>query len=61
MNAHAPLLPSRELPVALLEALTQLLGERFSTAQAVREHHGRDESMYDPVPPDAVAFAHSQN
>lgn len=60
MNASPPLLPPRQLPAALLDALTQLLGERFTTSQAVREHHGRDESLYDPVPPDAVVFAHSQ-
>ncbi len=28
-------------------------------AQAIRDHHGRDESSYDPMPPDAVVFAHS--
>src|SRR5690606_15877917 len=32
-------------------------GERCSTAQAVREHHGRDESPYPTMPPDAVVFA----
>ncbi len=28
-----------------------------SVAQAVREHHGRDESPFDPQLPDAVVFA----
>jgi D-lactate dehydrogenase (cytochrome) len=42
-----------------LPALTELLGERLSTAAAVREHHGHDESGFRSVPPDAVAFAHS--
>ena len=50
---------SQPLPQPLRDALDNLLGERFSTAQAVREHHGRDESLYDPVLPDAVAYAHS--
>ncbi|MDB5763391.1 MAG: 2-hydroxy-acid oxidase [Herminiimonas sp.] len=49
----------RSLPEALLSALQSLFGERLSTAQAMREHHGRDESSYDPMPPDAVIFAHS--
>lgn len=47
------------LPQSLLNALAERLGEHFSTAQAVREHHGRDESLYDPVLPDAVAYARS--
>jgi D-lactate dehydrogenase (cytochrome) len=28
-------------------------------AQAICAHHGRDESSYDPMPPDAVLFAHT--
>ncbi|MBT4905549.1 MAG: FAD-binding protein, partial [Rhodospirillaceae bacterium] len=43
-------------PDALIEALRQLLGDRLSTAEAVRAHHGRDESHHPPLPPDAVAF-----
>ncbi len=31
----------------------------MSTATAVREHHGRDESVYPLTPPDAVVFAQS--
>lgn len=42
-----------------LDALTSALGDRVSTALAVREHHGRDESMYATCPPDAVIFARS--
>ena len=34
-------------------------GDRFSTAAAVREHHGRDDSHHAVAPPDAVVFAHS--
>ncbi|BBK38983.1 lactate dehydrogenase [Allostella sp. ATCC 35155] len=44
---------------ALLDHLRQLLGDRLSTAQAVREQHGRDESYHVTAPPDAVAFARS--
>ncbi len=43
----------------LIEALRALLGERLSTAQAVREHHGKDASYHAMEAPDAVAFAES--
>ncbi|MBM3598985.1 MAG: FAD-binding protein [Alphaproteobacteria bacterium] len=39
--------------------LQALLGDRLSTAKAVREHHGTDVSYHTPYPPDAVAFARS--
>jgi D-lactate dehydrogenase (cytochrome) len=42
------------LPPALVQQLTARFGVRFSTAAAVREQHGRDESPYAPMPPDAV-------
>ncbi len=51
--AHAP------LPAALIEALAGRFGERFSAGEAVRAHHGRDESSHAPAPPDAVVFAQS--
>lgn len=41
----------------LLESLRSLLGERLSTAFAVREQHGKDVSFHEGHPPDAVAFA----
>jgi D-lactate dehydrogenase (cytochrome) len=56
MNAPASHAP---LPPALAEALAKRFGERFSTAAGVRNHHGRDESPYAPMPPDAVVFAES--
>ncbi len=40
-------------------ALTALLGDRMTTAQAVREHHGSGEDYFKPVPPDAVCFVRS--
>jgi len=49
----------RPFPDALASALRARFGERFSTAAAVRDHHGRDESPFPPTPPDAVVFAHS--
>jgi len=43
----------------LLEALTNLLGERVSTAAAVLDQHGKDESHHTPAPPDIVVFPES--
>jgi len=60
MNHPTPLTAlKRPLPDAFLSALQALFGKRLSTTQAMREHHGRDESSYDPMLPDAVVFAHS--
>jgi len=44
-------------PAELFSALQEAFGERVSNKTAVREHHGRDESPYDPELPDAVVFA----
>ena len=52
-NSRAP------LPQALVAALKERFGERFSAAEAVRAHHGKDESSFAPAPPDAVVFAES--
>lgn len=49
----------REIPAACLQSLQALLGDRLSVAAAVREHHGRDESPYPAMLPDAVVFAQS--
>jgi len=60
MNALTELRQAdRPLPDAFSAALRERFGDRFSTAGAVREHHGRDESAFPPVPPQAVVFAHS--
>lgn len=45
--------------MAVIEELRGLLGDRLSTAAAVREQHGKDESFHAAIPPDAVAFAAS--
>ena len=47
------------LPALLLEALRRVLGERLSTGASVLAQHGRDESAFAPMPPDAVAFPRS--
>lgn len=44
------------LPLEVTTQLQVLLGDRFSLAKAVRDHHGRDESPYPELAPDAVAF-----
>ena len=44
------------LPPVVTAALQDLLGDRFSLAKAVRDHHGHDESPYPELAPDAVAF-----
>lgn len=49
----------RPVPDAVFQALAQHFGERCSRAEAVREHHGRDESPYPAMLPDAVVFAES--
>ncbi|NYT57334.1 FAD-binding protein [Alcaligenaceae bacterium] len=49
----------RAIPDGFLESLAARFGDRFSTAHAVREHHGRDESPYPPMLPDGVVFAGS--
>jgi len=61
MNAPLPthLLPRlepRPVPAAMLETLQRNFGTRCSTALAVREQHGRDESPFDAPPPEAVVY-----
>ena len=50
-----PLEPARRDP--LIAGLRARFGDRCSTAAAVRDQHGRDESWHAPAPPDAVVFA----
>ena len=64
MNAPAPAhaLPSfttRPVPAAMLAALQARFGDRCSTARAVREQHGRDESPFDVAPPEVVVHCES--
>ncbi len=59
MNHPVPTSLRREMPANLLAALQARFGDRLSTSHAMREHHGRDESSYDPMLPDAVVFAQS--
>ncbi len=51
-----PLVQTRPVPPAMLQALQRHFGDRCSTAAAVREQHGRDESVYATTPPEVVVF-----
>lgn len=44
------------MDVQLIDKLTQLLGERFTTEDYERQQHGKDESSFHPIPPEAVCF-----
>ncbi|MBK6005548.1 FAD-binding protein [Ramlibacter ginsenosidimutans] len=58
--AHlVPDVHQREVPAALIAALKARFADRCSTALAVREQHGRDESSFQCPPPAAVVFAES--
>jgi D-lactate dehydrogenase (cytochrome) len=64
MNAPEPVhvLPTfevRPVPAAMLQALRARFGERCSSALAVREQHGRDESPFEVPPPELVVFCES--
>lgn len=54
MNAIASTEAVRRVPEPMLAALSDRFGDRFSVAEAVRLQHGRDESPYPPMPPEAV-------
>jgi D-lactate dehydrogenase (cytochrome) len=56
---NAPYDLRRPVPAAMLDTLKSRFGERCTTAAAVREQHGRGESVYDAQPPDAVVFCES--
>ena len=58
MNApHNLQMLRKPLPAEMSAELHKLFGDRFSTGHAVREHHGKDESAYPNMLPDAVVFA----
>ena len=58
MNApHNLQMLRKALPAEMSAELHKLFGDRFSTGHAVREHHGKDESAYPNMLPDAVVFA----
>ncbi len=58
-NHVLPELKPRTTPPEMIELLRERFGDRCSTALAVREQHGRDESPIDAPPPDVVVFCES--
>ena len=59
MSLAAEAAKEQPLPNTLKAALTQLLGDRFTTATSVREHHGKGEAYHTASLPDGVAYANS--
>ncbi len=60
MNAlHTAQTLKRPLPPEMIAALKAQFAERFSMANAVRDHHGKDESPFPSMLPDGVVFAQS--
>ena len=60
MNApHAVQSLRKPLPEQMITALRAQFGDRFTMSNAVREHHGKDESPYPVMLPDAVIFIES--
>ena len=53
------LIQRRPVPAEMMAALKARFGDRCSTALAVCEQHGRDESPFEVPPPEAVVFAES--
>ena len=49
--------PPARVDASLIEELRSIVGDRLSTAMAVREQHGRDEFFSPLFPPEAVVFA----
>ena len=58
LDFHAHL-ARRPLPAAWLQALRVRFDERCSSAAAVCDQHGRDESPFPTTPPDAVVYCES--
>ena len=50
---------ARRVLTTAFSELSALFGERFTTAQSVRDHHARGQTYYPPHPPDAVVFPHT--
>jgi len=48
-----------QLKDTFITELRNIVGDRISTAMAVRDHHGHDMSYHKNFPPGAVLFAHS--
>jgi D-lactate dehydrogenase (cytochrome) len=49
----------RALAPAFLEGMQAIFGDRLQLGEAIRLEHGRSETHFAPMPPDAVVFAES--
>ena len=58
MGASGPSV-QQPLPPEFLERMQAIVGDRLQTGEAIRMEHGRSETHFAPMPPDAVAFAES--
>ena len=47
------------IPASLAEGLSAIFGDRFVTSEAIRLEHGKSETHFAPMPPDAVVYAQS--
>ena len=47
------------IPAGLSEGLRASFGDRFVTSEAIRLEHGKSETHFAPMPPDAVVYAES--
>jgi D-lactate dehydrogenase (cytochrome) len=59
MNAPALAGTGQSLPDRFEAAAREYFGDRYSTGESICTQHGRDESPFLPVPPQAVVFAQS--
>lgn len=59
MGTHEITRRRAELPADLLAYLRAQFGDRLHVSEAVRLQHGRSESHFDLMPPDAVVYPHS--
>jgi len=58
-EAAAPYLRNDTGIAFAIDQAKELLGDRLSTSQAVRDQHARGEDYFIPAPPDAVAYVES--
>src|SRR3990167_1543942 len=59
VDAKHARLPYRGIQPELKQLLAERFGEAFTTADAIREQHGRGEGYHQSFDPDAVLFAQS--
>ncbi|MEZ5655039.1 MAG: FAD-linked oxidase C-terminal domain-containing protein [Sphingobium sp.] len=56
MAAHQSIEGRKPLPPGFLDRLAELFGERLQLGEAIRLQHGKSETHFTPVSPDAVVF-----